>query len=444
MIQLTLFPVLLSSILFLSHIPLDDGFNSFRLKPMTTRRYDSILSSDTVLSSDSLIDLKSAVQQYLLSNSCGTSPFIEETSGNLRTLNSGSTQNSKGIISISDNVKFTTDLIKGEGLQEYQAMSLSWYEASRTLLSEGMSYVTRISSIPTQQQQNITVINIQWNVTFIPDSLISLVWLTRLIPGTKLKFFNVLDKEKIRSSFSWASFRVFLERILYTGVVLLPHAVILGTTELSFCESESESESESELDLGSESELESGLGLGSGSGSRSRLESKLKSKSVSMLELELGSGLESKKEEEETMDNIQNFSQIQNGNENQDGQQNEKQIENTLTSTPTQTELLSFSPSKIYENINSNKINPSLQNSMLKKQKKWILQTSKEKINLVRSVDSGVLKNRKLATDLLQFLDARKPNTVSLDDWNDLLISRINTKSIPGMGQFDIDGLEGI
>ena len=145
--------------------------------------------------------------------------------------------------------------------------------------------------------------------------------------------------------------------------------------------------------------------------------------------------LESKKEEEEI---------IQNGNENQNGQQNEKQIENTPTPTQTQTELLSFSPSKIYENINSNKINPSLQNSILKKQKKWILQSSKEKINLVRSVDSGVLKNRKLATDLLQFLDARKPNTVSLDDWNDLLISRINTKSIPGMGQFDIDGLEGM
>jgi hypothetical protein len=69
--------------------------------------------------------------------------------------------------------------------------------------------------------------------------------------------------------------------------------------------------------------------------------------------------------------------------------------------------------------------------------------SSKEKINLVRSIDAGLLKNRKLATDLLQFLDSRKPSTVSLNDWNDVLVERVPTRGVPGMGQFDIDGLEG-
>jgi hypothetical protein len=167
------------------------------------------------------------------------------------------------------------------------------------------------------------VISVQWNVSFIPDSLQSLVWFSRRIPRTKLLFFNVLDKEKVRSVFSWKAFRIFVERILYKGVILLPHAVILGTTELTFREL------------------------------------------------------------------------VPNGD------------------SPNGT------------------------------QKKWILLSSKEKINLVRSIDAGLLKNRKLATDLLQFLDSRKPSSVSLSDWNDVLVDRVPTRGVPGMGQFDIDGLEG-
>jgi hypothetical protein len=180
------------------------------------------------------------------------------------------------------------------------------------------------------------VIQVQWNVSFVPDSLISLVWFSRRIPFTKTVFFNVLNKEKIRSLFSWAAFGKFLERILCTGIILLPHAVIVGSTELSFKELDCVTDSSEKL------------------------------------------------------------------------------------------------------------LSSEVKDNLIKKQKTWVLFSSKESINLVRSIDSGILKNRKLAADLLQFLDARKPANLDLSDWNDILLDRINTRSVPGMGQFDIDGLEGV
>ena len=281
-------------------------------------------------------DLTVAVYEYLRRGSSNVYPFIKDDY----------LEEGKGVVRVCKNVEFTTDLVRGEGAEEYTAMAQSWSEACATELSEASTSVTKVAMV----RQN--VVSIQWNVTYVPDALISLVWIARLIPGAKLSFFNVLDKERVRSSFSWVSFRVFLERILYKGVVLLPHAVILGSTELSFREE-----------------------IGSGG---------LDSSTVSS-----GSG------------SIAEGTSINRG-------------------------VLSPLLPKIQPN-----------------QRIWILTGSKEKINLVRSIDGGLLKNRKLATDLLQFLDARKPATVSLADWNDVLVNRINTRSVPGMGQFDIDGLEG-
>lgn len=282
------------------------------------------------------IDLTAAVQQYLRKDPSGYSPFIKD-------FNLGEKD---GTVHICENVEFTTDLVKGRGGEEYKAMAQSWSEACATELSEASSFVTRVAMV----RQN--VVSIQWNVTYVPDALISLVWIGRRIPGAKLSFYNVLDKERVRSAFSWVSFRAFLERIIYKGVVLLPHAVILGTTELSFRE-----------------------------------------------------------EDDSKVPDIFANSVVMN---------------------------------KADENLPFNLgVESPLPPEAQRKQKRWILTGSKEKINLVRSIDAGLLKNRKLATDLLQFLDARKPATVSLAGWNDVLVDRINTRSVPGMGQFDIDGLEG-
>lgn len=332
MVQLPLVYHMLCLACFATLVPIHRAFGV--KKSAILQKNFQLKCSVTGLSSSA--DLTVAVFEYLRRSNGNVFPFIKD----------GQLEEEKGTVRICKNVEFTTDLVRGEGAEEYAAMAQSWSEACATELSEASTFVARVAMV----RQN--VVNIQWNVTYVPDALISLVWIARLIPGAKLSFFNVLDKERVRSSFSWVSFRLFLERILYKGVVLLPHAVILGSTELSFRE-------------------------------------------------EIGSGGPDTSTASSGSDSIAEGTLINRGG-------------------------LSSLPPKVQPN-----------------QRIWTLTSSKEKINLVRSIDGGLLKNRKLATDLLQFLDARKPATVSLADWNDVLVDRINTRSVPGMGQFDIDGLDG-
>jgi hypothetical protein len=72
---------------------------------------------------------------------------------------------------------------------------------------------------------------------------------------------------------------------------------------------------------------------------------------------------------------------------------------------------------------------------------RWTLIESVEKINLVKSLDRGILKNRRLVLDVFEFMDSRKPPDVDLNDWNNILSKRLDISNVPGMGQFDIDGL---
>ena len=268
------------------------------------------------------IDLKEAVQRNLLISNRLRSPYL---------LTQDDLGDAVNILRVCENVTFITDLITGRGLNEYKAIRQTWLTACKTDLSEAFSSIDRVTMATKD------VITVYWNVTFVPDSIISLVWFCRRLPGKKINFFNVLDKERMTSSFSWSRLRAFILRLFTNEVVELPHAVIVGKTELSF------------------------------------------------RQLEIG-------EPYSECDSFQSQSMT------------------TLSS---------------------------------RYQKRWVLTSSKEKINLVRSIDAGILKNRKLATDLLQYLDAQKPQTVALADWNDVLVGRINTGGIPGMGQFDIDGLDG-
>ena len=72
----------------------------------------------------------------------------------------------------------------------------------------------------------------------------------------------------------------------------------------------------------------------------------------------------------------------------------------------------------------------------------YTLKKSTEKINLVRSVDAGLLKNRVIAGHLVEFAAAMKPNSIAFNDWDDITVTRLQIQKVPGMRQFDIDGLE--
>ena len=64
--------------------------------------------------------------------------------------------------------------------------------------------------------------------------------------------------------------------------------------------------------------------------------------------------------------------------------------------------------------------------------KTYKLLSSKETLNLIRSIDNNTLKNRKLATDLLEYLDSCKPMYMGLDEWNDVIVRRVDLKGVPG------------
>ena len=72
----------------------------------------------------------------------------------------------------------------------------------------------------------------------------------------------------------------------------------------------------------------------------------------------------------------------------------------------------------------------------------YMLTKCVEKLALVRSVDGGFLKNRIIAAHLVEYADAMKPSSIAFDDWDDITTIRLQIQKVPGMRQFDIDGLD--
>ena len=65
-----------------------------------------------------------------------------------------------------------------------------------------------------------------------------------------------------------------------------------------------------------------------------------------------------------------------------------------------------------------------------------------ETIDLIRRVNDGSVRNRRICRDLLEFLDVRKPPATSLEAWDDRITDCVRWSEVPGMGMFDVDGLE--
>ena len=67
-----------------------------------------------------------------------------------------------------------------------------------------------------------------------------------------------------------------------------------------------------------------------------------------------------------------------------------------------------------------------------------------ETIDLIGRVNDGAVKNRRVCRDLLEFLDTRKPPATSLEAWDDRITDCVRWSEVPGMGMFDVDGLEDV
>ncbi len=72
----------------------------------------------------------------------------------------------------------------------------------------------------------------------------------------------------------------------------------------------------------------------------------------------------------------------------------------------------------------------------------YVIQHVEERVELVPLFESGSVLNRRVARDMLAYLDVYRPPGVDFESWRDTVDQRLAINRVPGMGQFDIDGLE--
>ena len=65
-----------------------------------------------------------------------------------------------------------------------------------------------------------------------------------------------------------------------------------------------------------------------------------------------------------------------------------------------------------------------------------------ESLSLVAAINNGICRNKRICRDVLEYLDARKPPGVSLENWDIQVEDNVDIYSVPGMRQLDVDGLE--
>jgi len=66
----------------------------------------------------------------------------------------------------------------------------------------------------------------------------------------------------------------------------------------------------------------------------------------------------------------------------------------------------------------------------------------REEYEIVALFDAKAVRNRRITRDFLEFMNARVPGGVDELDWDAEIRKRCDVASVPGMGQFDIDGLD--
>lgn len=70
------------------------------------------------------------------------------------------------------------------------------------------------------------------------------------------------------------------------------------------------------------------------------------------------------------------------------------------------------------------------------------LSAMEENLSLVNSVNSNRVRNKRIARDLLEFLDTRKPIGMDYKSYDEIVEAKVDIYSVPGMRALDVDGME--
>ena len=70
------------------------------------------------------------------------------------------------------------------------------------------------------------------------------------------------------------------------------------------------------------------------------------------------------------------------------------------------------------------------------------IEAIRERIGLVPLFRNLKVKNRRLARDMLLWQEMRQPADVSYSKWDEMVMSDMLLEEVPGMGQFEVDGLD--
>ena len=57
-------------------------------------------------------------------------------------------------------------------------------------------------------------------------------------------------------------------------------------------------------------------------------------------------------------------------------------------------------------------------------------------------MNDGLVQNKRVCRDLLEFLDTKKPRGIDLREWDVMVENKVDVFSVPGMRTLDVDGLD--
>ena len=218
------------------------------------------------------------------------------------------------LLPAEENIVFSNEVYEGCGSELYREVQESYLSSTLPALMDSAYTLTSVNQFSANRLQ------VSWNVTFVPDSALSVYFMGVILPGVKVVYFDLLARERFKSELSWAAMSKFVQAIVQEGECRVPHAVIMGTTDVEIEEVEAAHDHEGE------------------------------------------------------------------------------QVQSSFR-----------------------------------------LKNQRERLNLVRSYDAGYLKNRKLVTDVIQYMDECRPPHLDVSSHSDLVDCRIDTRKVPGMGQFDLE-----